>query len=136
MAATATVKRPRVIAIVILSLIGGVLGLIGALSLMPVISAAQANGLAVPGWLPLLNYLNIILSILAIVSAVLIFRYKRLGLILGAVVYGISILLTIVLVVTGQSAITGVIISVVIDLVVLYYIYLYLTREPDKSFFS
>jgi hypothetical protein len=138
MAATATVKRPRVIGIlIILIFFGAILNVLGGLGSLALISEAQAQGLVIPGWITLVAYLALALAILAFVSAVLLLMYKRLGLILGAVIYGTNLLLNVALVVTGQTALNiSVIIGVLIPLIVLYYIYIYLTREPEKSFFS
>jgi hypothetical protein len=137
MAATAGVKRPRVIGIVILSLIGAFFGLLGGVGLLGLIAAAQAEGTTVPSWITLTAYVTIALAVIAFLAAILMLMYKRLGLYLGALCYGISLILTILQVVGGQSTISAsVIIGVLIDLVVLYYIYIYLTREPEKSFFT
>jgi hypothetical protein len=136
MAATVSANRPRVIFIVILSALGAIFGLISGIGLLGLIASAQQQGVAIPSWITLTAYLSIVLAILAGLSAILMLMYKRLGLYLGAVSYGISLIINILMVVTGQSAIGSVLISVLIELVVLYYIYTWLTREPDKSFFS
>ena len=136
MAATESVKRPRVILIVILSALGAVFGLLGGIGLLTLVASAQQQGATIPSWITLTAYLSIVLAILAGLSAILLLMYKRLGLYLGAVSYGVSLIVNILTVVTGQATISSVIIAVLIELVVLYYIYIYLTREPDKSFFT
>src|SRR5690349_6092105 len=113
MAATATVKRPRVIGIVILSFIGAIFGALGGIGLLGLIGVAHANGVTdIPGWITPFAYLVLILAVVEFVAAILMLMYKRLGLILGGAAYGIGLILNIISVVTGQSTISSVIIGV------------------------
>ncbi len=138
--APASVKKPRVIGIVVLTLLGGILSILGGLGLLALISAANAGatgtGDTVPTYITLLAYLVLILGVVDIVAAVLLLMYKKLGLYLAGASYVLSVLFTIYNIATQNATISSSIIGLVIDAAVLYYVYIYLTREPDKSFFS
>jgi hypothetical protein len=135
MTATASAQRPRVIGIVLLALLGALVNIAGGVILLAAINQLRAESTEVQSWAAPTAYFLIVLGILDAVAAILIMRYKRMGLLLGALVFGVALLSNIYQVVTG-AAISSVIVGVIIQLAVLYYIYLYLTREPDKTFFT
>lgn len=135
MSANVAVKKPRVIGIVILSLLGGVLGILGGIALLAIIAAAGID-VNVPASLAMIAYLVIFLGVVDLLAAVLLLMYKRIGLYLAGISYIISVLLTVYNIATGNSSIASSILSLLIDAAVLYYVYIYLTREPDKTFFS
>src|SRR5947208_822743 len=137
--APASVKKPRVIGIALLSVIGGVLSIIGGVALLGLISAANAGATpdtAVPGYVTILAYVTIILGVIDILAAILLFMYKKLGLYLARLSYCIAVLFTIYNIGSQNTTIGSSIVGLIIDAAVLYYVYIYLTREPDKSFFS
>jgi hypothetical protein len=129
----ATVQKPRVIGIVILSVLGGILGILAGIGLMSLPSIAASSGTTVEGWVMPLGVFTLILGILDLVAAVLLMMYKRLGIIIGLVSYGLAMLSNIWSAATGNGVN---IIGILIGLAVLYYLYRYLTHEPEKSFFS
>jgi len=141
-AAAANVKKPRVIGIVILSFLGGILSILGGIGLLGLVSVAQAsaqtNGqtLDVPGWITPLAYFLVVVGVVDFVGAILLLMYKRLGLILIGVVTVLTVLINVYNVATQNATISGIAIGTLIDLAILYYIRIYLTREPEKSFFS
>jgi len=120
----------------------GILILRGALTLFQVfttlgeVNSLQAQGIEFEGWFVPTLYLLLVLGVMSIVGAVLIALYKRLGLYLGGAAVGIDLLAFVLLFVTGQIALGAVGIGgVAIDLLILYYIYKYLTQEPEKLAF-
>jgi hypothetical protein len=139
MQASAPVKKPRVIGIVILAFLGAILNVLGGIGLLSLIASASAAGLSstdIPGWITPLAYLSIVLGVVNFVSAILLLMYKRLGLLLVAATTVITLLINIVSVATGNSTIGSVALGSLIQLAILYYVYIYLTREPEKSFFT
>jgi hypothetical protein len=136
MVANTSVGKPRVIGIGGLCLVGGVLTILASLGLVGLVNQAQALGAAIPGWIAPLAYLSLALGALQIVAGVLIFMYKRIGLMIGGAVYVINVLINIVMVVTGNTTITSIALNTVISFAVLYYIYKYMTSEPEKNFFT
>jgi hypothetical protein len=137
MAASAVpVKKPRVIGIVILSLIGGVLSILGAIGILA-IAGDPTYASVLPGWVAPLGYLTLVLGVLELLGAVLLLMYRKLGLYLTGGLYVLNLLILVVEIVTGNAtlSITN-ILSILLGLAVLYYVYIYLTREPDKTFFK
>jgi hypothetical protein len=131
--------RPRVVGIVILCLLGGVLGILGGLGLLAIIGVAgsSTSSLEIPGWYTLLAYLSLVLGVVELIAAILIALYKRIGLIVGGAIFLIGLINTVIQILAGAATFSiGTIIGILIDLAVLYYIYIYLTREPEKTFFS
>ncbi len=84
-------------------------------------------------------YSGLALAMVTFVAAILIWRYKRLGLQLGAVGFGGDSIVGLAMV-TLQSDVpmpfSNLILPLAINFVVLCYIYRYLTREPEKHFFD
>src|SRR5689334_14500269 len=98
MVAAASVKRPRVIGIVILSFLGGIFSILGGIGLLGLITAAQASlqsgqTLDVPGWITPLAYFLIVVGVVDFVGALLLLMYKRLGLILIGIVTVLTVLI-------------------------------------------
>jgi hypothetical protein len=61
--------------------------------------------------------------------------YKRIGLYLGVGIYGLNILSHIINIVNGAfNLFLG--LNLLVSLLVFYYLYIYLTREPEKGFFT
>ena len=129
-------KKPRVVGIVGLGIIGGVANLLEGIALLALIAAASAkSGESVPMWVTLTAYLIVGLGVTALLVAVLLLMYKRIGLILAAMTFGIGLLLNLYSALSGSfSVIVGV--SIVIQLAVLYYVRRYLMREPERHFFT
>jgi hypothetical protein len=103
----------------------------------------EARGIDVPGWYKPVLYLLIILGILDIVGAVLIARYKRLGLFIGVGVVAADLILTVVLLITGEISVRGIgrldvpdVLVSLVSLAALYNVYRYLTHEPEKAAFT
>jgi hypothetical protein len=136
MVANAGASKPRVIGIGGLCLVGGALNILGSLNTIGAIGEVQALGAALPGWFAPLAYLSLVLGVLQLVAGVLIFMYKRLGLLIGGAVFIIHILLNIFLVVTNYATISSIAVNTIISLAALYYIYKYMTSEPEKTFFT
>ncbi len=136
MQAAASVKKPRVIGIVILTFLGAILNVLGGVGLLALISSAQAAGADIPGWITPLAYLTIVLGVIDFIGAVLLLMYKRIGLLLLTATTVITLLINVISVATGNSTIGSVALGSLIQLAILYYLYIYLTREPEKSFFT
>jgi hypothetical protein len=140
MTAALATKKPRVVGIVIFSILGGLLSLAGGALLLTGISAIQADpdyaelAITAKGLTPF-AYLAIGIGVLELIVAVLLLMYKRIGLILAAVAFGLGLLLNIYNQVSGSGGLTT-IGGILLDLAILYYVYIYLTREPDKNFFT
>jgi hypothetical protein len=144
--ATAT-KKPRVVGIVILCILVGALSLLGAVFLLVSISALEADPtlggsiqtdpatVATVIALKPFAYLGLVLGVLDLIAAILLLMYKKAGLYLAAISFGLTLLQSAYSQITGNGGITT-IINIVLDLLVLYYVYIYLTREPEKTFFT
>jgi hypothetical protein len=138
MAATAQgAKRPQVRGTVILSFLGGALNIWGGLTLISAISLSEGLGTSVETWIKFIAYLSLVIGVLEIAVGILLILYKRIGLVLGIVAYAVNLLITVLLVITGnQSVGLSLIVNVVVNFAILYYLYIYLTREPEKSYFT
>src|SRR4051812_4788029 len=96
-----SVKKPRVIGIVILSFLGGIFSILGGVATIGLVGAAQASATAsgqtldVPGWLMPLAYFLIVVGVVDFVGAILLLMYKRLGLILVGAVTVITVLINV-----------------------------------------
>jgi hypothetical protein len=127
--------KTRVIGIVGLMIIGGLQEVIQDVNQLLAANKINASGLQGYDWVAPLAYVGLILGALELISAVLIFFYKRIGLYIGGTIFLIGLIVTATQFL-GASLDWGAIISVVIDLTVLYYVYIYLTRDPERSFFN
>lgn len=133
MQAQVGVKRPRVIGLVGIALLRGLFTLYQTAGSLDVVNNARN----VPGWVAPLLYLSIGLAVLSIIAAVLIALYRRWGLYLAVVAFGVDLALLVILFVAGQVVFNvGLALNVAVTLLVLYYVYKYLTQEPEKSFFT
>jgi len=136
MTAMPATKKPRVIGIVGLSILGGILNLLAGIGLLSLISSAtQDPTVQIPAWVTIVTYLILALGVIDLVVGVLLLMYKRLGLILAAISFGVGLLLGIYNIISAGNSVSQDV-SLVIQLAVLYYVYIYLTREPEKSFFT
>lgn len=127
------VERPRVRGIVGIALLRGIL----TIFLVSMNLDALNRMSNVPGWVLPSLYFALVLAVGSIVAALLIAFYKRWGLYLAVVTFGIDTLLTILFFVTGQTtASIGVLLGFGINLLVLYYVYRYLTQQPEAAAFT
>jgi hypothetical protein len=135
-----TMQKDNLLAsIVILAFLGAILNVLGGVGLLTLIASATAAGATsadIPGWVTPLAYLTIALGVIDGIGGVMLLMYKRLGLLLVAATTVITLIINIISVVTGNSTIGSVAIGRLIQLAILYYLYIYLTREPEKSFFT
>lgn len=128
------IKRPRVIGIVVLLILKGLLGgVINFASYQEITPLLNNPDYIVEGWVMPLIYFSIALAGLSIVAAVLILRYKKIGLQLGGIVIGIDLVLTLLVIVNGMGSFG---LGMVINIAAFYYIYKYVTQEPEKAFFA
>ncbi len=127
--------KTRVIGIVGLMIIGGIQELVQAANQVLAANKIGASGLQGYDWVAPLAFVGIALGVIELVAAILIFRYRRIGLFIGGTIFLIGLIVTATQLL-GASLDWGAIINIVIDLAILYYIYIYLTREPEKSFFD
>jgi hypothetical protein len=83
-----------------------------------------------------LAYLSLVIGVLQLAGGVLIFMYKRLGLLIAGAVYAINIILNVLSVIAGYTTLQSIVLNTIISAAVLYYVYKYLTSEPEKTFFT
>ena len=127
-------RKPRVGRIVALLVFGGILAWIAVL---------QAPALVQRSWAefpPLLQVMYIGLLIggfLYLLCAILIANYKRSGLFIALFVMGLGTVLDIItLGVNFPEVSFSRIIRIALGSIVVYYLYIYLTREPEKNYFT
>jgi len=75
------------------------------------------------------------IGVLYLLGAIALLMHKRMGLILAAIPHSIGLLWGMYNLIADRISLL-VILSIVIELVVLYYIGIYLTREPVKNAFT
>lgn len=123
------VKKPRVIVSVLLLGLRGVTGLgLGALMTRELLQnplIRDATVYAVLTFLTAFAYLT---------AAVLISRYKRLGLILACVLCGIELGMIVIDFLTTQETPRG--LEIAVPVLISLSVFKYLTQEPEKSFFT
>ena len=133
-------QRPMGITILaILAFIGGILGICGALS--GIVGASFLGGLAASvgaSNATALGGMLVVYSIIALAFAAadLVFGFgawtlKPWAWMLGMVLFGLNIVFQLVAVIAGWATFTGVLISLVISGVIIYYL---LTPEVKKAF--
>jgi len=127
---TVTLSRPTVIGLVTLLLLRGVMALVAV-----GIGINQFNQMpdSFESWFMPFTYLQLPIGVLQMISAVLILIYKRIGLILGAVVVGLQLLLVLVMMLAVQADPN--VLGVLFSLGILVYIGRFLTTHPGKAFF-
>lgn len=127
---TVTLSRPTVIGLVTLLLLRGVMALVAV-----GIGINQFNQMpdSFESWFMPFTYLQLPIGVLQMISAVLILIYKRIGLILGAVVVGLQLLLILVMMLAVQADPN--VLGVLFSLGILVYIGRFLTTHPGKAFF-
>jgi hypothetical protein len=129
-----TANRPKVRGTIILTTFIAVLLLLSAAAVLTPISSN--NGIPVPEEFKTAGYINLGLGILLFIDAFLLSRYKRLGLLLGLPIYILLIGLNVLNIINGfRPDIIG-IFTLVLMVAVVYYLYKYLTSEPEKAFFT
>ena len=121
------IQRPKVRGTVILTVFLAALQFLSAW-----LNSAINNSLQTP---PLV-YVNIGVGILLLIAAILIARYKRLGLIIGLVVYAWLILGFASLILGGGVFAIDGILTLIFVVAAVYYMFIYLTRTPEKDFFT
>lgn len=124
-------RGSNVMGVVFLFLARGVLGLLGVGALFV---ALQADLAAYVSWTPLAVLAMAAVALLSIGVALLIWRRKRIGLLLGVVAvvgeFGLSLLLL------AATSTPPNVLGLVINLILLYYVYRFLTHEPERSLFA
>jgi hypothetical protein len=132
-----TGHKPRIVGIVGLSFLGAVVNVLSGLDLLTQINAARAEGLAnIADWVPLTAYVIIAFGLVQFVVAVLVMQYKRLGLIIGLIIYSLNILLMIVPVAAQNESLRSILLPLLVQGAVVYYMNKYLNHEPEKSYFT
>jgi len=129
----AEAKKPRVVGIAILCVIAGVLNVQRGLEVLSVVSAVVV--LDVPVLVRLTTYLTLLLAAFDIVAAVLLMLYKQSGPQLAAFAFFLGLLINVYNIVSTGNTLTQDI-GIVVQLIVLYYAYIYMTRDPQRTFFS
>ncbi len=119
---TGSVQKPRVIGIVILCILGAIVNILAGVALVGLASGSQLIGIVL-----------VVIGVVEGVAGVLLMMYKRMGVMLGLGIYGLGLVLDIISIVTGQGVNYF---SIVLTLVVLYYLYRYYSHEPEKTFFT
>jgi hypothetical protein len=127
---TETLRRPSVLVLIILIVLSGALNIGSNLILLTYRFVAASSG--IPMWIV---YLNLVLGVLQIVAAILIIMSKRVGLLLGLVVYIVSIIMMIISIISGQ-AIMGVIPGIVLAVIGLILLARTLTSDASRSAFA
>ena len=94
----------------------------------------QAQGYEFEGWITPALYAWLGISVFALVAALLIAMYKRWGLYFGLIAFGGDIVLGVLVVLTLGAA--GGWLAFVLDAVIVYYIYKYLTSHPETTYFT
>lgn len=124
-------RGSNVTGVVFLFLARGVLGLLGVGALFV---ALQGDLAAYVSWTPLAVLAMGAVALLSIGVALLIWRRKRIGLLLGVVAvlgeFGLSLLLL------GATSTPPNVLGLVINVILLYYVYRFLTHEPERSLFA
>lgn len=124
-------RGSNVTGVVFLFLARGVLGLLGVGALFV---ALQGDLAAYVSWTPLAVLAMGAVALLSIGVALLIWRRKRIGLLLGVVAvlgeFGLSLLLLAV------TSTPPNVLGLVINVILLYYVYRFLTHEPERSLFA
>jgi len=75
-------------------------------------------------------------AVLHLLVALLLRLYKRIGLILGVILFGIDVLFIIYSDASGRGVNLISVLSILLGLVGLFYALIYLIREPARSFFK
>jgi uncharacterized membrane protein (UPF0136 family) len=128
------VKRPKVRGTVILTAFLGFLLLLSAYVRL----SAPAALLDAPqlGYLRPAGYISIALGILLVIDAVLIASYKRIGLFIGLLAYVLLLAYYGLLFLRAKSLDMFTLLTVILMIAAAYYLYKYLTHEPEKQFFT
>jgi hypothetical protein len=119
---TAPGARPTGVTILaILAAIGGVLGLLAGIFALGIGGAVAASGGALGGLVSVLGIVAIVQGVLALAFAYGAWMLKPWAWTLGIVAFGISLVLAVIGIINGDF--TGQILSVVIAVAVLYYLF-------------
>jgi hypothetical protein len=126
--------RPKVRGTVILSGFIGVISLIqGWTWLSPVI---DLRGVTIPTWYIVNVGFMLGLGALMLAAAVMIARYRKRGLQLGLAIYVLYLGNTAYGIVSGVRPDLLGAFTIVLAVAALYYIFRYLTRDPEREFFT
>ncbi len=136
MSAQENVQRPRTLGIIIVCLIGGTFNTWSGGSLINQVNEFIAQGGKPHDWVLSTAYFSIVLGVLQLQSALLVSRYKRIGLYLCAFVFIVTLLTNGYVFLTRRIASPTTVGWIFLPAYVLYYVYRYLTQEPQRSFFS
>lgn len=129
----AKLEKPRIWGLVGIMLLRGLLLGWQTISTWQVVSD-PAYSEVMPGWAQPYVILAGVLAILCLVAAVLIYLYKRYGLIAAIAASGIDIVVGVLLIISAaiQPNVPGILVSGAI----IYYSWKYLTQEPHSTFFT
>jgi hypothetical protein len=123
-------NKPRIRGIVILLLLKAILGIfLAGAAIQKIQKYADNPSYIIEPWALPVSYIALGLAGLSFVAAMLIMRYKKSGLWLG----GALIILDLLLIIGGVASID---LSVLIHIFAFYYIYKYLTQQPERTFFT
>jgi uncharacterized membrane protein (DUF2068 family) len=129
-----TTKKPRVIGLVGLGIVKGALGLImGYNNLQLLAEMQQKEGFIVYDWVQPLLYATLAMAVLSLIAAIGIAQYRRWGLMLGLVAFGLDTVLGIGAILLGT---VPNVIALVINVIALIYIYRYLNNPEESDFFT
>ncbi len=135
-----TQQRPMGITILaILGIIGGVLGILGGCGVVAGgallgaagVQAGESNVGALGGLLSVYGILLLVISVAWIVFGIGAWTLKPWAWMLGLILVGASIVLSLLSIIAGWSTIGSQIISIVIDAVIVYYL---MTPDVKRAF--
>jgi ABC-type sugar transport system permease subunit len=131
------VRRPRVWGLAALLLISAVVNIFGGLTLNQAIDDIRFRGGQVESWVPPLAYLTVIIGVGALVAALLVMRYRRIGLVLCGLLYALGLALNVLSVLTGSLAVSApLILNTIISLAVVATVINWLTDPERSQYFS
>lgn len=125
-----TEKKPRVIGLVVILVLRSLLTLFIAYTGIQEINVAPE---LYESWGLPLQYFVIAIGVLLLIAAILIARYKRLGLMIGAGAILVDVVLALIFFISGSGSNP---VGLAVSALILYYIFKYLRNEPEKSFFT
>jgi hypothetical protein len=127
----AKLQKPRVLGTVGILILRGVL--LGFLAF----TLRQAIGdpaYVVADWAQAYLVMIVMMAVACVIAGVLIFTYQRIGLYLGMAVSVADLVIGGLLIITGNFS--GSPLGIIVTLAIMYYMWKYLTQEPDCEFFT